>query len=244
MKNRASFTFSLILFFQVLVLPLASAQVNETEVLARKTLVSLTLEKKAAQLVCVEISGNYLPDDDPKLKSWMMLAHDYGIGGFVIYGGTPHSVGILLNKLQQAAAIPILISTDFEGGPGQQVTGASEFPSNMAFAATGDADLMYRAAKIMGSEGKALGIHLTYTPVSDISLSPDNPQESGRSFGGDLLLMKKMLNAYVKGYHESGMLTTSKHFPGRGDMKGGPSYPSFTTINKSSADLPAKYSLR
>ena len=237
MKNRASFTFSLILFFQVLVLPLASAQVNETEVLALKTLVSLTLEKKAAQLVCVEISGNYLPDDDPKLKSWMGLARDYGIGGFVIYGGTPHSVGIILNKLQQAAAIPILISTDFEGGPGQQVTGASEFPSNMAFAATGDADLMYRAAKIMGSEGKALGIHLTYTPVSDISLSPDNPQESGRSFGGDFVLMKKMLNAYVKGYHESGMLTTSKHFPGRGDMKGGPSYPSFTTLNKSSAEF-------
>src|ERR1043165_5559447 len=145
--------------------------------LAKKTLASLTLEKKAAQLVCTEISGNYIADDDPKYQSWLSLARDHGVGGFVIYGGTPHSVAILLNKLQQAASVPILISTDFEGGPGQQVMGASEFPSNMAFAAAGDPDLMYRAAKIMGSEGRALGIHLTYTPVSDVSLSPDNPQE-------------------------------------------------------------------
>jgi beta-N-acetylhexosaminidase len=216
-----------------------TAQPDQAADLAKKTLAALTPAQKAAQLVCSEISGNYISDDDPRFQSWLALARDHGIGGFVIYGGTPHSVAMLLNKLQQAASIPILISTDFEGGPGQQVTGASEFPSNMAFAATGDADLMYRAAKIMGSEGKALGIHLTYTPVSDISVSPDNPQESGRSFGGDVGLMKKMLNAYVKGYHESGMLTTAKHFPGRGDMKGGPAYPSFTTLNKSAADLDA-----
>ena len=237
MKNRISRILSLTFIAQIIVFPFASGQTDEVAVLTRKTLAGLTLEKKVAQLVCVEISGNYLPDDDPKFKSWMSLAHDHGIGGFVLYGGTPQSVGILLNKLQQASALPILISTDFEGGPGQQVTGASEFPSNMAFAATGDADLMYRAARIMGMEGKALGIHLTYTPVTDISLSPDNPQESGRSFGGELGLMKKMLFAYVKGYHESGMLTTSKHFPGRGDMVGGPTYPSFTTLNKSAADF-------
>jgi beta-N-acetylhexosaminidase len=215
------------------------AQPDPAAELAKKTLASLSVEKKAAQLVCAEISGGYIADDDPKLQSWISLARDHGIGGFVIYGGTPHSAAVLLNRLQQAAEIPILISTDFEGGPGQQVAGASEFPSNMAFAAAGDEDLMYRAARIMGAEGRALGIHLTYTPVSDISISPDNPQESGRSFGGDLALMKKMLNAYVKGYHESGMLTTSKHFPGRGDMKGGPSYPSFTTLNKSLAELDA-----
>ncbi|HWA32643.1 MAG TPA: glycoside hydrolase family 3 N-terminal domain-containing protein [Cyclobacteriaceae bacterium] len=216
-----------------------NAQSDPAADLAKKTLASLTLEKKAAQLVCTEISGNYITDDDPKFQSWLSLARDHGVGGFVIYGGTPHSVCILLNKLQVAAGIPILISTDFEGGPGQQVAGASEFPSNMAFAAAGDPDLMYRAAKIMGGEGKALGIHLTYTPVSDVSLSPDNPQESGRSFGANMELMKKLLNAYVKGYHESGMLTTSKHFPGRGDMKGGPAYPSFTTLNKSAAELDA-----
>ncbi len=205
---------------------------------AKRTLAALSLEKKVAQLVCAEINGAYIADDDPRLANWLDLVNK-GIGGFVIYGGTPQSAALLLNKLQRASTIPILISTDFEGGAGQQFVGASEFPSNMAFAAIGDEALMYRAAKVMGSEGKAMGIHLTYTPVSDVSLSPDNPQESGRSFGGNLDLNKKLLSAYVKGYHESGMLTTAKHFPGRGDMKGGPAYPSFTTLNKSKAELDA-----
>ena len=231
--------FYLLLFFSFTIQKGYSQQISNNKVAeeAKKILASLSLEKKAAQLVCVEISGNYVADDDPKFKSWLSLANDYGIGGFVIYGGTPQSVGIILNKLQKAATIPILISTDFEGGPGQQVSGASEFPSNMAFAATGDDNLMYRAARAMGSEGKAMGIHLTYTPVTDISLMPDNPQESGRSFGGNLDLQNEMLKAYIKGYHEEGMLTTSKHFPGRGNMKGGPGYPSFTTLNKTADEL-------
>ena len=114
MKNRISRILSLTFIAQIIVFPFASGQTDEVAVLTRKTLAGLTLEKKVAQLVCVEISGNYLPDDDPKFKSWMSLAHDHGIGGFVLYGGTPHSVGILLNKLQQASALPILISTDFE----------------------------------------------------------------------------------------------------------------------------------
>jgi beta-N-acetylhexosaminidase len=96
---------------------------------------------------------------------------------------------------------------------------------------------MYQAARAMATEGKAMGIHLTYTPVADLALSPENPQESGRSFGGDLDLMGKMLKAYIKGYKEVGMLTTAKHFPGRGDMKGGPAYPSFTTLDKSLSSL-------
>ncbi len=204
---------------------------------AKKTLAGLTLERKIAQLICTEISGNYIPEDDPKFKQWISLAHEHGIGGFVIYGGNAHTAALTLNRLQHEAEIPILISSDFEGGPGQQFSGASEFPSNMGFAATRDADLMYRSAKIMAEEGKAIGLHLTYTPVSDVSLKPENPQESGRSFGADLPLMKEMLTAYVKGFHEAGMLTTSKHFPGRGDMKGGPAYPSFTILDKGMAEL-------
>lgn len=213
---------------------------DDSEKWAKETLANLSLEKKAAQLVFVDINGNYVADDDARLAFWLSLAREHGIGGFVIYGGTPHSIAMLLNKLQREAEIPILISTDFEGGAGQQVTGASEFPSNMAFAATRDEDLMYRAARTMAAEGKAMGIHLSYTPVSDLSLSPDNPQESGRSFGGDVDLMGKMVRAYVKGYREAGMLTTAKHFPGRGDMKAdGNAYPSFTTLNKSMDELEA-----
>jgi len=198
-----------------------------------KTMAGLSLEKKVAQLICVDITGDYLPYDDPRMELWIQLAKEHGIGGFVCYGGTPQNVAHLLNRLQKAADIPILISADFEGGAGQQVVGASEFPANMAFAATRDANLMYEAAKIMAEEGRSMGIHLTYTPVTDISISPDNPQETVRSFGGDYELMNQLLKMYVKGYHETGMLTTAKHFPGRGDMKALVEYPGFNFVDKS-----------
>lgn len=204
---------------------------------ADSTLASLTIEKKVAQLICTDISGSYLPADAPQMKYWIRLAGEFGIGGFVLYGGTPQNVAHLLNRLQKEAEIPILFSADFEGGPGQQVRGASEFPANMAFAATRDENLMYEAAKIMAVEGRAMGIHLTYTPVTDISVSPDNPQESVRSFGGDIDLIGRMLKAYVKGYREMGMLTTAKHFPGRGDRIAMPEYPGFGFLDKSAEEI-------
>lgn len=200
---------------------------------AEKTLSSLTLEKKIGQMICSDISGTYLPEDDPKFQSWLKLAGEYGIGGFVLYKGTPYNVARVINRLQQEAEIPLLISADFEGGAGQQVTGATEFPGNMGFAATRDDSLMYRAAKVMAAEGHAMGIRLSYTPVTDVSVTPDNPQESVRSFGGDIALMEKMLNAYVRGYREMGMINTSKHFPGRGDMRIFPDFPGFNYLDKS-----------
>jgi beta-N-acetylhexosaminidase len=202
-----------------------------------ETLVGLTLEKKIGQMICTDIAGGYISEEDPRLKRWVRLARDYGIGGFVLYGGTPRDVAHLLNRLQGEAELPILMSVDFEGGPGQQVTGASEFPANMAFAAAGSEALMVEAAKVGAIEGRAMGFHLTYTPVVDVSLRPENPAESVRSFGGDLNLLDRMVRAYVKGYQENGMLTTAKHFPGRGDTEPLPNFPGFNYIDKPAMDV-------
>ncbi len=213
---------------------------KEAEQWAKETLKELPLEKKVAQLICTDIAGDCADMNSPQFARWMAFAKDYGVGGFVVYGGTAQNVAKLTNALQEAAQIPLLISADFEGGPGQQFKDASEFPANMAFAAANDEKLMYRAARIMAEEGRATGIHLTYTPVSDVSVSEDNPQESVRSFGGDLDLMSRLLKAYVKGYSEEGMITTAKHFPGRGDMRALPEYPGFNQITKSSDEFEAQ----
>jgi beta-N-acetylhexosaminidase len=207
---------------------------------ADKTLAKLTLEKKIGQMICPDIAGGYIADDDPRLEKWAGLARDLGVGMFVLYGGTPRDVAHLLNRLQKEAALPILMAADFEGGPGQQVAGASEFPANMAFAAAGSDALMYEAAKVGAAEGRAMGIHLTYTPVVDISVRPENPAESVRSFGGDLDLLGRMVKAYVRGYNENGMLNSAKHFPGRGDVERMPDFPDFSYIDKPAEDVEAQ----
>jgi beta-N-acetylhexosaminidase len=77
-----------------------------------------------------------------------------------------------------------------------------------------------------------MGIHLTYTPVVDIAWRPENPAESVRSFGGDLDLLGRMVRAYVRGYHENGMLASGKHFPGRGDIETMPDNPPWIWLDK------------
>jgi len=121
----------------------------------------MPLERKVAQLVVAEMQGGYVSSGDPRVQGWTSLARDHGIGSFVFYGGTPRDAAALFNRLQRVAQVPLLITGDFEGGPGQQVSGATEFPANMAFAAVGDDSLVYRATSVAAREGRAMGIHLT-----------------------------------------------------------------------------------
>ena len=199
--------------------PGLTASHEEAERWATETLEHLTLEQRVAQMVCEQIQGTYVGDDDAALRRWIGLARDRGIGGFVVYGGSPYETATLLNRLQREARVPLLMSTDFEGGPGQQFSGASEFPGNMALSAIGSEELTYEVAKAGAQEGRAIGIHLNYSPVVDIQTLPGNPVLSVRSFGSDLNLLARMTAAYIRGYQDNGMLTTAKHFPGRGDVE-------------------------
>jgi beta-N-acetylhexosaminidase len=218
----------------------AWASHDEAAAWADRTLAGLTLERKVGQMICPDIAAGYIAADDPRLAQWKRNARDLGVGMMVLYGGTPRDVAHLLNTLQREADLPLLMAADFEGGPGQQVSGASEFPANMAFAAAGSEDLMYRAARAGADEGRAMGIHLTYTPVVDVSMRPDNPAESVRSFGGDLALLGRMVRAYVKGTNDGGMLNAAKHFPGRGDVALMPGRPDFNTNDKPAASVEAE----
>lgn len=214
---------------------LASAPSPEGRAWVERTLRGMTLARKVAQLIVAEMQGWYVSSGDPRVQWWTSLARDHGIGSFVFYGGTPRDVASLLNRLQRVAKVPLLITGDFEGGPGQQVSGATEFPANMAFAAAGDDSLMYRATSVAAREGRAMGIHLTYSPAVDIAWRPENPAEGVRSFGGDLDLLGRMVRAYVRGYHDNGMLSGAKHFPGRGDVERMPGRPDFTWNPKPAA---------
>jgi beta-N-acetylhexosaminidase len=169
-------------------------------------------------MVCEQIRGGYLAEDSEDFRYWSRLAEDYGIGGFVVYGGSPRETAELLNSLQKRARVPILISSDFEGGPGQQFQGASEFPANMALSAIGDEKLAYEVGRVGALEGRAIGVHVTYSPSVDVQTLPDNPVLGVRSFGSDLDLLSRMAGAYIRGYQENGMLATAKHYPGRGDV--------------------------
>ena len=97
-----------------------TASQEEAEAWAEKTLASLSLERKIGQMICEQVRGEYLPEDDPGFKRILSLVRDHGIGALVVYGGTPQDTAFLLNRLQKESELPLFVSADFEGGPGQQ----------------------------------------------------------------------------------------------------------------------------
>jgi len=211
----------------------------EAERWADETLAGLSLEQKIGQMICEQMRGDYKAVDDPEFVRLLALIRDHGIGGFVVYGGTPHDTARLLNRLQKESVLPLLFSSDFEGGPGQQFKGASEFPGNMALSAIDSEETAYAEGKTGALEGRAIGIHLTYSPVVDVQTRPDNPVLGVRSFGADIERLGRLAGAYIRGYQENGMLATAKHFPGRGDVRLIPGT-EFTVNDKPAAEVEAQ----
>jgi beta-N-acetylhexosaminidase len=95
--------------------------------------------------------------------------------------------------------------------------GATEFPHAMAFGAAGKTELAEAFGRITAEESRAIGVHWNFFPDSDVNSNPANPIINTRSFGEDPQAVSDMVNAYIRGAHAGGMLTTIKHFPGHGD---------------------------
>jgi beta-N-acetylhexosaminidase len=53
-------------------------------------------------------------------------------------------------------------------------------------------------------------------------------------------VLAEMVQAYVRGFHENGMLTTAKHFPGRGDIDLMPNNAPWTWIDKPAEEVEAR----
>jgi beta-N-acetylhexosaminidase len=58
---------------------------------------------------------------------------------------------------------------------------------------------------------------MTYAPVVDVNINPDNPIINTRAVGADPGLVSRIANAFIRGAQDNGMIATAKHFPGHGD---------------------------
>jgi len=183
----------------------------------QKTLAKMTLEEKAAQMVAWRYLGRFVNQDSDSLKELTDLVTEEKIGGLIIFGGEVYETAYLSNYLQQKAKIPLLIAADFEWGAAMRINGTTLFPPFMALGATNSDDLAYNMGKITAVEARAMGIHMTYAPVVDVNVNPDNPIISTRSLGENPEDVGRLAAAFIKGCQENGLIATAKHFPGHGD---------------------------
>ncbi len=200
------------------------------------TLKKLTVEQLVGQMIFAPLNSTYLSSDSDQYEALVKLLHESHIGGLIAFGGTeavpnvmlnntygpvilgqPLELASLFNRLQSISTLPLLTTSDFEWGVAMRVAGATKFPRAMAFGAAGDPQLAYEAGKVVGLESRALGVHVNFGPVADVNNNPRNPVINIRSFGEDPARVGGMVNGWVRGLQEAGMLATLKHFPGHGD---------------------------
>jgi len=177
----------------------------------------LTLRQQVAQLIMVRVEGYYYSSDNgyrQKVGKW--VAEDQ-IGGLITFRGSVDGTFTNLQRFQRLAPIPLLVAADFEQGVGQQIEGATRFPSNMAMAATFNEENVYEQGRVTALEARGLGVHVAFAPVMDVNNNPDNPIINFRSYSDDPGLVARMGSAFIRGAQEHGLVACAKHYPGHGN---------------------------
>jgi len=184
---------------------------------AKKTLAGMTLEQKVGQMLGWRYNGRFFNQDSETIKGLVEVVVKEGVGGLILFAGEVYETAHLTNFLQEKARIPLLIAADFEWGAAMRINGTTLFPPLMALGAADSDELAYEMGKITAIEGRAMGIHMTYAPVVDVNINPDNPVISARSLGERPESVARLAAAFIRGCQENGMIATAKHFPGHGD---------------------------
>ncbi len=184
---------------------------------ADKQLKKMTLEEKVGQLVSVGVNATYLNQDSEAFKSLRHQVVDNHIGGIILFRGPVYESLVLMNRMQQLAKYPLLISADLEAGAGMRFDDTVNFPWNMAVGATGNPDYARRQGAITAREARALGVQQIYAPVVDVNNNAANPVINVRSYGEDPAEVARFGAAFTEGAQGAGVIATAKHFPGHGD---------------------------
>jgi beta-N-acetylhexosaminidase len=184
---------------------------------ADKQLKKMSVEEKVGQLVHIGINAKFLNQDSAAFKDLQRQVVDNHIGGIIFFGAPIYETAIMINRVQEMAKIPLLMSLDAETGIGMRFEDATNFPWPMAVGATGDPEYARRVGVIAGREAKAVGIHHIYAPVLDVNNNPKNPVINVRSFGEDPHAVAKFGTAFIDGIQSEHVIATAKHFPGHGD---------------------------
>ena len=176
---------------------------------------SLTLEQQVAQLFFARC---------PDLNA-VELAAQYDIGGYILFGRdfenqTPDSLRETIASYQQAAATPMLIGVDEEGGTVVRVSAypafrANRFQSPQALFAEGGLERIQSDTEEKDTLLASLGINVNLAPVCDVSTSPAD-FINARAFGQDAQSTSDYVRTVVEQMNADGMGMVLKHFPGYG----------------------------
>ena len=176
-------------------------------------LTSMTLEEKVGQLFFVRCPVENAAED----------VSAYHLGGYILFGRdtkdkTADALIQTIQSYQDAAAVPLLIGVDEEGGTVVRVSSnphlrASKFQSPQKLFAGGGMEAVTADAREKDILLDALGFNVNLAPVADVSTDPGDFIYN-RAFGRDAAATADYVSAVTAQMAADGMGSVLKHFPG------------------------------
>ena len=177
---------------------------------------SMTLEEKVGQVFFVRCPAENAVED----------VRAYHLGGYILFSRdakekTANELIQTIQSYQDAAAVPLLIGVDEEGGSVVRVSSnpnlrSERFASPQRLYDLGGMERITEDVREKDVLLKALGFNVNLAPVADVSTNPDD-FINARSFGQDAAATAEYISAVTSQMAADGIGSVVKHFPGYGD---------------------------
>ena len=220
--------------------PSRSSEERTADLLAR-----MTPEEKIGQIICPLGWPMYEKTEDQVRESeafrqfidkqhggmlWATFRADPWTRKTLENGLDPTLAAKAYNALQRYAiehsrfGIPVILAE--EAPHGHMAIGTTVFPTSIGLASTWDPALMEQTGRIIATELRAQGGHISYGPVIDLAREPRWSRVE-ETYGEDVYLTSRMAAGMMRGTsplhngYDKGVASTLKHFIAYGIPEGG-----------------------
>ena len=180
-----------------------------------ETLAGMSLDEQVGQLFTnLFFFGEDSFSGNPYTAEEIIEKFHIGIARY--HGGDSAKVQDLLNRLQKASKIPMLIAANCDSGGNGAMSDGTYIASGAQTEASGSVEVARNAGYVSGREMRAIGANLNFDPCVDILFNWRNTIVNTRAYGTTADDVIKYTIPFVEGQRESGILTCVKHWPGDG----------------------------
>ncbi len=175
---------------------------------------SMSLDEKIGQLIMIPV---FMNKGKSHIDEVIRQVRENKVGGFITMKGGPVNTAQLINRLQNASSVPLLVAMDAEWGLSMRLDSTIKYPYAMTLGAINDDSLIYEIGADIAKQCRRIGVNINFAPVADVNNNPINPVIGYRSFGDDPNKVAKKAILFSLGMQSQNVLPTLKHFPGHGD---------------------------
>lgn len=144
------------------------------------------------------------------------IIEKFHVGIARYHGGAADNVQELLNRLQSASRIPLLVAANCDSGGNGAMADGTYIASGAQTEASGSTQVAFNAGWVSGREMKAVGVNVNFDPCVDILFNWRNTIVNTRAYGTNADDVIRYTIPFIQGQRESGIITCIKHWPGDG----------------------------